>query len=244
MAARRAGRPGRDLVSARKVIGVTPDERWLEATWPFISTQIPPPPATIVDVGCGSYGGFVPALLQRGYHVTGVDPTAPESSSFQRLAIERYEAAQPVDAVVASTSLHHVADLDVVLGKIATMLVPAGVVIVVEMAWERIDEATARWCFDRLPARSEPSWLSRRRDEWIASGEPWGAYFAAWARREGFHRGDLILDGLDDRFERKSVDYGPYFFPDLGDTGALDEQVAIDAAEIQATSIRYVGRQK
>lgn len=57
------------------------------------------------------------------------------------------------------------------------------------MVWERIDEVTARWCFDRLPARNEPSWLGRRRDEWVASGEPWGAYIAAWARREGFHRG-------------------------------------------------------
>lgn len=233
----------RDLLSGRNVMCVSPDERWLAAMWPFVSTRVPPPPAAIVDVGCGPYGGFVPALLQRGYYATGVDPTAPESSSYQRLAIERYTSPQPVDAVVASTSLHHVADLDVVLDKIATMLVPAGLVIVVEMGWERIDEVTARWCFDRLPARNEPSWLGRRRDEWVASGEPWGAYIAAWARREGFHRGDLILDGLNNRFECESLDYGPYLFPDLGDTGALDEQVAIDAAEIQATSIRYVGRQ-
>jgi hypothetical protein len=30
------------------------------------------------------------------------------------------------------------------------LLVPGGVLVVVEWAWERFDEATARWCFARL----------------------------------------------------------------------------------------------
>lgn len=36
--------------------------------------------------------------------------------------------------------------------------------------------------------------------------------------------------------------FGPYFFADLADTAESQEQAAIDAGQIQATGIRYVGR--
>ena len=63
--------------------------------------------------------------------------------------------SRPADAIIACTSLHHVADLDRVLNLAAAALVPAGVLIVVEWARKRFDEATAEWCFARLPAPGE-----------------------------------------------------------------------------------------
>jgi hypothetical protein len=41
---------------------MTPDDPWLAAVWPFIRTELPPTPATVLEMGCGSMGGFVPAL--------------------------------------------------------------------------------------------------------------------------------------------------------------------------------------
>jgi hypothetical protein len=38
-----------------------------------------------------------------------------------------------------------------------------------------------------------------------------------------------------------SLGHGPYFFPDLADTTATDEQAAIDAGEVQPTRIDWVG---
>jgi SAM-dependent methyltransferase len=55
-----------------------------------------------------------------------------------------------VDCVVASLSLHHVAELDGALDQLQTLLAPGGVLVVVEWAWERFDEATAQWSFARL----------------------------------------------------------------------------------------------
>ena len=46
---------------------------------------------------------------------------------------------------------------------------------------------------------------------------------------------------LDRRFDRTLCDYGPYFFADLAGIAEGDEQAAIDAGEIRATRIRYVG---
>jgi SAM-dependent methyltransferase len=90
-------------------------------------------------------------LESAGYQATGIDPEAPAGSSYRQVEFESYEAPGPADAVVASASLHHVADLAVVLDQVKALLVPAGRVVIVEWAHERFDETTARWCFARLP---------------------------------------------------------------------------------------------
>src|SRR5579859_8291209 len=74
----------------------------------------------------GRLGGFVPMLESAGYQATGIDPEAPTGSSYRQVEFESYEAPGPVDAVVASASLHHVADLAVVLDQVNALLVPAG----------------------------------------------------------------------------------------------------------------------
>jgi SAM-dependent methyltransferase len=220
---------------------MTSDDPWLAAVWPFVRDQLPPAPARVLEVGCGTLGGFVPALLAGGYQAVGVDPEAPEGPDYRRIEFERYEPPQPVECVVASLSLHHVADLEEVLDRLAALLVPGGVLVVVEWAWERFDEATARWCFARLtPAPGEePGWLHKHQERWAASGQPWDGYLRAWAEQEGLHPGEEIMGGLDARFGRRFHAKGPYFFPDLADTSEAEEQAAIDAGMIQPGGIRY-----
>jgi SAM-dependent methyltransferase len=154
------------------------DRRWLAANWPFVRQHLPPPPCRVLDIGCGPLGGFVPALRADGYDAEGVDPDAPQGVHYHQVEFEEYAGGQPAGAIVASTSLHHVSDLDEVVDLIAQRLEPDGVLVVVEWARERFDEASARWCFDRL-ADDEPGWLHRHRDNWLASGQPWAAYTRA-----------------------------------------------------------------
>jgi SAM-dependent methyltransferase len=221
---------------------VTSQQRWLAAQWPKVRSYLPAPPAVIVEVGCGSLGGFVPALQASGYEALGIDPRAPEGASYRRIEFERGDPPAQVDAVVASASLHHVADPGVVLDKIAKTLVPSGVVIVVEWDWESFDEATAQWCFERLGAPEQKGWLHRRRAEWLASERPWDRYLQTWAVQEGIHTGQALLRELDRRLQRHVCLRGPYFFPDLAETTEADELDAINAGQIQATRIDYVGR--
>ncbi len=226
---------------------MTPDERWLAAVWPFVRAGLPSPPAAVLEIGCGRLGGFVPALLRDGYDAVGVDPEAPEGPGYHRIEFEAYQSPRPVDGVVACTSLHHVADLGEVLDRVGLVLVPDGALVVVEWAWERFDEATARWCFGRLAppdSAAEPGWLHRRRDEWAASGQPWDGFCRAWATQEGLHSGEEIVRGLDARFDRRRCGVGPYFFADLADTTEADEQAAIDAGQVQASGIWYTGRRR
>jgi SAM-dependent methyltransferase len=222
---------------------MTSDERWLAAMWPVVRSWLPASPAEVMEIGCGPLGGFVPMMRTAGYSAVGVDPEAPDGPGYQQAEFERYELPQPVDAIVACTSLHHVADLGEVLDRMAAALVPGGVAVIVEWARERFDEATARWCFDRVPALAdEDNWLQRRRDEWQTSGLAWDDYCHSWAAGEGLHAGADIVRELDARFGRQLLGYGPYFFADLAGVSETDEQAAIDAGQIQAGRIEYVGR--
>jgi SAM-dependent methyltransferase len=152
----------------------TPDERWLAWTWPFVRAHLPPSPAAVLEIGCGPLGGFVPALRSDGYNAVGIDPQAPDGSDYHRTEFQHHDMTHPVDAIVACTSLHHVADLHDVVDRIAAAVRPTGVVIVVEWARERFDEKTARWCFARLAAADgDPGWMCRHRADWAASGQSW-----------------------------------------------------------------------
>ena len=224
---------------------MTPDERWLAAVWPSVRAPLPAPPAHVLEIGCGPLGGFVPMLRAGGYGATGIDPEAPEGAGFRRVGFEDYQPSHPADAIIACTSLHHVADLGHVLDLAAVALVPAGVLVVVEWARERFDEATAGWCFARLPAPGEDrGWLNDRYEQWQASGRPWDVYCRSWADGEGLHSGEDILRELRVRFETRELGYGAYFFPDLTGTSEADELAAIDSGQILANRIQYHGMRR
>jgi SAM-dependent methyltransferase len=229
-----------------RVSTVTETEAWLATNWSFVRRRLPEAPARVLEIGCGPQGGFVPLMLRDGYDAVGVDPEAPGGSEYLRIEFEQLHVAQQYDAVVACTSLHHVADLGQVLEKVSNCLTSPGALVVVEWAWERFDEETARWCFARLAdvgaESSEHGWLRKIQDEWAASGQPWRQYLRGWASREGLHTGQQILEELDERFECRSVTRSPAFFTDLDRTTEADEQAAIDAGRIQAGGIRYVGQ--
>ena len=220
---------------------MTAAERWLAAVWPVVRGRLPPPPARVVEIGCGPLGGFVPMLRSSGYDALGVDPEAPDEEHYRRVQFEQSEAARDVDAVVASTSLHHVVDPAAVLDRIATTLAAGGTLAVIEWAWEEFDEATADWCFQRLGPDDEPGWLHRRREDWLASGQSWRAYLRTWAEEERLHSAGTLLRLLDERFRRVHLAHGPYLFADLAGVTEEDERAAIEAGQIRAMRVEYVG---
>jgi SAM-dependent methyltransferase len=221
---------------------MTPDDGWLAAVWPFVQEQLPPAPAAVLEIGCGDLGGFVPALRDGGHRAVGIDPNAPEGPDYRRVEFERFQPPWPVDGVVASLALHHVADLDQALDRLRDLLVPGGVLVVVEWAWERFDEATANWAFARLapPAPgAEPGWLHRHQERWSASGQPWDCYLRDWAEAEGLHPAEQVLRGLDARFTRRFHAEHPYLFSGLAGTSEAEEQAAIESGLIRAVGTRY-----
>ena len=213
---------------------------WLGAMWPVVGRHLPPAPARVVEIGCGPAGGFVPFLLESGYEAVGVDPKAPSGSHYAGIEFEGFESAQPFDAAIACTSLHHVRDPGGVLDRLVTMLPSGGRVVVVEWAWERFDEATAKWCFARIDEHGS-SWLHRHRDEWVASGREWDQYLRAFASHHGLHSAQELLRALDERLDRQLSEDGPYFFADLSGMTDTEELAAIEAGAIRAVRTDWVG---
>jgi SAM-dependent methyltransferase len=220
---------------------MTAAERWLAAVWPVVQARLPAPPAQVVEIGCGPLGGFVPMLRANGFEALGVDPKAPYGEHYRQVEFERAELVRDIDVIVASTSLHHVADPAEILDRVAVTLAAGGMLVVLEWAWDEFDKATADWCFQRLGPDDEPGWLHRRRDEWIASGQPWRAYMRAWAEEERLHGARMLLRLIDERFERVHLARGPYFFPDLDGVTEEDERAAIEMGEIRAARVDYAG---
>ena len=221
---------------------------WQQRVEEFVLDQVGPPATQVLEVGCGK-GELAHALARAGHSVTAIDPRAPEGPIFRRVGIEELTDPGPFDYVVASLSLHHIEDLGGALDKIADVLRMGGSLVVVEFAWDRIDDATAEWALERLPPTSlseEHSWLGRRCQEWVRGGRGNRAraesYFAEWAAEEGLHSSRRIRDELGRRFVGRLFEWVPYLYPDLGeDTVEADESAAIEARAINATGFRYVG---
>ncbi|WP_042418999.1 class I SAM-dependent methyltransferase [Streptacidiphilus anmyonensis] len=243
------------------------DAKRIELVWPFVREQLAGlGPGSVLEIGCGVLGGFVPLLRAEGHRAVGVDPEAPEEPGFVRSRYEDHKPDAdelPYDAVVACLSLHHVDDLDALLASVAAQVRPGGLLVLREWAREEFDEATARWCFDRLPEETAESgegteaadgdeaaqtpawWLAGHREGWQESGGSWEEYFQGWAEGHGLLSGAAVLDALErSAFETVLLERDPYFHTALADVTADEERAAIDAGLIRANGLRYVGRRR
>jgi SAM-dependent methyltransferase len=196
----------------------------------FVEQHLPPPSARVLEIGCGR-GELARAIARSGYEVVAIDPEAPSGELFQTVSLEEFADPDPFDAIVASRSLHHIADLSSALEKIASILRRGGRIILHEHAWDRLDEPTARWYQERLAAidpeapRSVEACLAERKRD-----------------HADLHGHAAMRQELDHRFTERYFAWMPYLYGEL--VGALEERkerAPIEAGQIQATGFRYVG---
>jgi SAM-dependent methyltransferase len=200
----------------------------------FASEHLPPPPARVLDVGCGQ-GELTTALAAAGYDALGIDPVAPHGDNFRRLKLADLDETERFDGVVAAYSLHHIHDLDAGLERIAGLLPPGGVLVVDEFGWDRLDETTLDWLYGqrRALAAAGHGEAPASRDELQRKWE---------AEHLGLHGFEALRDGLDARFDEQQFEWVPHLHRTLaGVATAVLEQALIDAGAIQALGFRYAG---
>jgi SAM-dependent methyltransferase len=196
----------------------------------FFEAHLPPPPARLLEVGCGR-GELALTLAARGYAVVAIDPHARAGDIFRAVTLEEFTDPDPFDAVIADRSLHHIADLARATDKIRDVVVPGGRVLVREHAWERFDEGTATWYRARRTA--DAAHTSHTHEH---SPAEWRADHA------DLHDSDALRSELDRRFSLRFFAWTPYLYGELGGTDTeREEQALIDAGAIQATGFVYVG---
>jgi SAM-dependent methyltransferase len=194
-----------------------------------VASQLPTAPARVLEVGCGD-GRLARELDELGHQVVAIDPAAPPGAIFQAVSLKEFADPAPFDAVVASRSLHHIHDLSGGLSKLQRLLVPGGQLIVVEHAFDRLDEPTAGWYLKQRRAKgpNAPSSLEACMAEWDADHADLHGYAAM--RRE-----------LDLRFTERWFAWTPSLYLELGTALEQEERTLIEAGSIQATGFQYVG---
>jgi len=201
----------------------------------FLSSQLPAPPARVLEVGCGR-GEVAHALAERGFEVTAIDPSAPEGPIFQRVGLEDFSDPRGFDAVVASVSVHHIEDLGGALDRIASFLPPGGVLVLEEFAKERLAGATARWYYHQRRALAAAG-----REDSVPED------FAEWERQSEADLADIhpvseIRIELERRFAERFFEWTPYLYSHrLDDAVEPLERRLIAEGAIEATGLWYVG---
>jgi SAM-dependent methyltransferase len=198
----------------------------------FLQEQLPPPPARVLEVGCGQHGGLATALSVAGWDMLAIDPMAPPGEIFRRLLLDDLASEDgPFDAVVAVRSLHHIRELDGALAKIVSLLRPEGVLAVDEFGWDLLDEPTLDWLLEQR--RSRDGEAAPTRDELAAEWE---------ADHLGLHGYEALRRELDARFEQRAFSWEPDLYRQLGGREAeVLERALIEAGRIRALGFRWAG---
>ena len=202
----------------------------------FVRRQLPPPPASVLEVGCGE-GHLARELDTAGYSVTAIDPEAPSGRIFRAVKLEDFDGPGPFDGVVAGLSLHHIGDLAAAVDKIAAVLVPGGLLVLNEWDRGRFRGRTARWYFHQRQALAA---LGREHAEIEPTFDDW---WPEWRdRRSEVHPYAAMRPELDRRFSERFFEWVPYLYGyRLGGEVEPLEQALIDSGEIEAVGFRYVG---
>ena len=195
----------------------------------FVLNNLPPAPARVLEVGCGTEGGIARTVLAAGYDVLAIDPDAPAGEPYQRVTLEELDEPEPFDAAVAGRVLHHVHPLEPALDKLAGL---APLVLIDEFAWNHMDDATIDWYENRhralRHAGQDPN-APMQISDWLA-------------RHRDLHSYETLRRELDSRYDQRYFERRPYLYRWLRDPATRSlEEAAIAAGEIQPIGWRYAG---
>jgi SAM-dependent methyltransferase len=192
----------------------------------FVLNQLPPAPCRVLEVGCGTEGGLVPALVEAGYDALGIDPEAPEGERYVRGTFQEPSCNLQLgwEAVVAGRVLHHVNPLGEGLDRLAEL---APRLLVDEFARELIGEPEQAWYEERYRSLAE------------AGAQPPGPpSLDAWRdRHPDLHGHRVLLDALRARYDERTHEWVPYLHRWLGDR----ESESIEAELVAGGALRAVG---
>lgn len=193
----------------------------------FVLARLPPPPARVLEVGCGDVGGLVPALVAAGYDALGADPRAPEGQRFRQSDFRELDGEW--DAVVAGRMLHHVRPLDPGVEHLARL---APLLLVDEFAWDLIDDAARNWY------EGQHRLLSA-----AGAAPPGPASMPEWRERHpDLHPHDVVLTALRAHYEERELEWVPYLHRWLaGSSSEALERTLVDAGALRPTGLHWSG---
>jgi len=207
--------PHADIVTA-----VTRHDLDLEDQLGFLAAVLPPLPARLLDVGCGS-GQVSAALITQGFDVVGLDPDPEVVQVAVEAGVRAVEASfldygseELFDVVLFSRSLHHVPDLAAAVDRACALLQPGGLVVADEFALEQTDSATAAWFYGMLDLL-ESTGLNEEHGHALQASvdeEPLTRWQHDHAEVPPLHTGAAMLEELSRRLAIEHTERTAYLF--------------------------------
>jgi hypothetical protein len=195
----------------------------------YAQSQLPRPPARVLEVGCGHEGGVAPELAAAGYEVLAIDPEAPEGPLYRRVTLEELDEPGPFDAAVAGRVLHHVHPLGPALDKLATL---ASLLVLDEFAWNHMDEPTVEW----YEGQHRLLTAAGRKPKGPANLDEWRC------RHADLHPFETLRAEIDARYQERHFEWRPYFYRWLeGPATETLEEGLIAAGAIRPIGFFYAG---
>lgn len=163
----------------------------------LLTALLPPPPARILEVGCGR-GALAAALQDAGWRITGLDPDDDACAAVRARGVEVVpgtlaDVGGGWDAVLFTRSLHHVPDLPATVREAVDRLSPGGRIVLEEFARERVDRAAAEFLYDTVDLLESAGLADPADDPVDRPADP----VARWQRQRGqLHAGSAMVEEL------------------------------------------------
>ena len=188
-------------------------------TLAFVQTHLPPPPARILEVGCGD-GTLASRLQSLGYRVVAIDSSAKAIVRARQRGLDArvvqwpdFEEA-PFDVVMFTRSLHHIRPLDQAVSRAKQLLREQGRVLVEDFAFKEIAPLAIEWLYQVLVILSETGVLRSEADGFASRVLREGGSPATWqaAHDHDLHSADAMLACLRQHFPAVEATTAPYLY--------------------------------
>lgn len=210
----------------------------------FLERVLPAPQARVLGVGSGD-DGVAPALAERGYAVTALDDTE----------FLHFEPDDRYDVVLFTRSLHHIQPVERALDRACAALLPGGLVVAEELAFDRVNVHTARWLYDLESVLVAAEVVAPPDPRYAAERRPLARWRLEHAMEPPLASGHDLLASARERLELSAVEEAPYLYRYLAERAVSEAkaqqvlQAVLDLEcrlirerDIAAAGLRFVGR--
>jgi len=213
------------------VIANRPTDVPTRETLGFLISRLPIG-AKVLEVGCGE-GRVACELLQRGYHVTGLDSDSEAIASAQARGVRAVVASWPkfdssvsFDAIAFTRSLHHINPLRQAIARARELLNPNGFLLIEDFALDEVNEATVAWFVKVLRSTQDKALINPVPHQLVTDLLSASDVMQTWRdnRAHDLHPFTAMNEAIAAQFVLREAQSVPYFYryliPVLPETSA------------------------